>query len=400
MGLDIKYIENKIYNILNKTHKEGAKRQIKRFPSESNPERLNFACPYCGDSQKSVYKKRGNLYMNNLMFKCFNCDMYVSFIKLCDNFKENIEIDERLNLYNYIDDKKFKIKTNEYALSVLDKLIDINKFVEVFNSKSNSWLYNIKPVEKYSNVYNYLNSRLIYNHDDIYQGIYRVIRDGKVKFKTDVLINLNKGEDKLLGIQLRNLEKKERRFYKIVEFDELYNFINDDNLDDMEAISYNKLSHFYNILNVDFEDIVTVFEGFLDSKFFPNSIGLVGAKNDNDLIKFLIESDENLKLRFFYDNDITGIKKSTALINKDISIFLWNKLFKKLIVKSKNKYDCKELLNDIIDLNDLVIKSNNPNIYDKLKLEKFFSMDKLDILYLDKLIFNKVEKTWSKKNSL
>ena len=36
-------------------------------------ERLNFACPYCGDSTDSPRKKRGNLYWNNLHFHCYNC---------------------------------------------------------------------------------------------------------------------------------------------------------------------------------------------------------------------------------------------------------------------------------------------------------------------------------------
>ena len=27
-------------------------------------ERLNFACPYCGDSVKDNHKKRGNIYLN------------------------------------------------------------------------------------------------------------------------------------------------------------------------------------------------------------------------------------------------------------------------------------------------------------------------------------------------
>ena len=60
--ISLDYIFPKIQAILDRNHSQRAKREIKKFPSDSNPERLNFACPICGDSQKSDYKKRGNLY--------------------------------------------------------------------------------------------------------------------------------------------------------------------------------------------------------------------------------------------------------------------------------------------------------------------------------------------------
>ena len=169
-------------------------------------------------------------------------------------------------------------------------------------------------------------------------------------------------------------------------------------MDEIEAISYNKLSHFYNILNIDFDKPITIFEGFLDSIFYPNSIGMVGAKNDQDLLRFLTESDADLKLKFFYDNDTTGISKASKMLKKGFSVFLWNKLFDKLIDKDKNKYSAKDKLKEIIDLNDLVKKAKNPNIYESLKLEKFFSIDEFDLIYLDKIVFDKETKTWSKKN--
>ena len=54
-----------------------------------------------------------------------------------------------------------------------------------------------------------------------------------------------------------------------------------------------------NILNVDFSEKITVFEGYLDSLFFPNSLGVVGVNTD---MRFLENND--LDLQYFYDNDI------------------------------------------------------------------------------------------------
>jgi len=217
------------------------------------------------------------------------------------------------------------------------------------------------------------------------------MRDGKVVFKSPVMILLNRNNEKLLGIQLRNLEKDaDKRFYKIVEFEELYNYMNPGKmLDESEAISYNKISHFYNILNVNFENTVTIFEGFLDSLFYPNSIGLVGANNDNDLLNFLTEADEGLDLKFFYDRDSKGVSKALKMLNRGYGVFLWNKLIDKIIEGKSDKYKAKKTFDDITDLNELVIKAKNPNIYGKLKLDKFFSKDEFDRLYLDKIKWKK-----------
>jgi hypothetical protein len=196
--------------------------------------------------------------------------------------------------------------------------------------------------------------------------------------------------NKLLGIQIRNLiDSKNNRFYKIIEFEELYNYMNPGKpLDDLEAISYNKLSHMYNILNVDFEKVVTVFEGFIDSIFSPNSIGLIGANSTNDILS-LLENSDDIKIRFFLDNDAAGITSATKLLKKGYSVFLWKKLFDKMIDKiPKIK---PNHLNKLIDLNDLVKLFRNPNIYFKLTLDKFFSIDDFDLMFLDKVIYTKNE---------
>ena len=395
---NLDFIKTKLQNIVNRVHKTGQKTVIKELTDQ-----IQIACPICGDSQKSASKKRGNLYHDNLFYVCFNCDTKMSFTKLCDTFNEPIDMEERIKLYKYIDENTHYKKTDDYILEEMDKLIDLDEFVNYFNNKKNSWLYDIKPVEKNSRVYQYLKyERLIDDFSQIYQGVYRVVREGKTVFETRVMISMNMtmGDvKKVLGIQIRNLEKsKDKRFYKIVEFEELYNYIHPtDSLDEMEAISYNKLSHFYNILNIDFEKPITIFEGFLDSIFYPNSIGMVGAKNDQDLLKFLTESDADLSLRFFYDNDITGISKATKMLKNGFPVFLWNRLFEKLTERSKNKSNAKKKLNNIIDLNDLVISSKNPRIYEALKLEKFFSIDEFDLLYLDKMTFDTKEKIWLRK---
>lgn len=398
---DINFILKSIQNILDKNHTEQEKKKILLYPNNSDPDRINFACPCCSDSSTNRNKKRGNLYPD-LMYKCFNCGAFMSFTKLCDTFGEQIDMENRIKIYNYIDNNLKYTKTdNSFVVNSLERLIPIEDFVEFFNNKTNSWLIDIMPVQKNSHVYQYLKyDRMVPNfEEDIYQGTYRVVRDGVIKFSCKVLINMNVGGGKLLGIQLRNLEKdKEKRFYKIVEFDEIYNYMHPtEPLDDIESIAYNKLSHFYNILNVDFEKPVTIFEGFLDSKFCDNSLGLVGLGNTEDLLNFLLESDDDLQLRFFYDKDAPGIKAATTLMKKGYPVFLWNLLFKKLVDKSKNIIESNKRLSNIKDLNDLAINAKDQFIYNKLKLDNYFSKDEFDIVYLDKLVYNKELKKYEIK---
>ena len=97
--LDRDYIKSKIQEILNKAHPESQKKYIK-----DNPDYLNFSCPICGDSQKQMNKKRGYLYFKNMMYICFNeSECNRSFIKLLKTFNIDIDLQKKLDIYNYVD---------------------------------------------------------------------------------------------------------------------------------------------------------------------------------------------------------------------------------------------------------------------------------------------------------
>ena len=96
---------------------------------------------------------------------------------------------------------------------------------------------------------------------------------------------LNRRDNKVLGIQIRNLKEGKKRMFKIYNYENLFEWINLGKDEPIEMsinqlVIYNKLSYYFNILNVDFMEKITVFEGYLDSLFFPNSIGLVGVNTD------------------------------------------------------------------------------------------------------------------------
>jgi hypothetical protein len=211
------------------------------------------------------------------------------------------------------------------------------------------------------------------------------------KWKEKVIVILNKSGKKVLGLQVRNLKPGEKRFFKIFNFEKLHNMLYPEApLDEIEAISYNKLSNFYNILNVNWDDPVTIFEGYLDSIFYTNSIGAIGLNSINEM-EFLMSED--LDIQFYFDQDAVGIEKSIKMLEKDHKVFLWQKLIENLLKNKIDKYQAKNKLLKIKDLNALVQEMKNTDPYHKLKLDKCFSKDIFDKIYLDDSFYPKKEKT-------
>ena len=74
----------------------------KRFPgdvirqqiNDTDSDKLNFACPYCGDSERDPNKKRGNLYLSTQTYKCFNdgCAVWIKLEKFISNLFHNFFI--------------------------------------------------------------------------------------------------------------------------------------------------------------------------------------------------------------------------------------------------------------------------------------------------------------------
>ncbi len=387
--LDKDYIKSKIQEILNKVHPEQQKRKIKEYP-----ERLNFACPVCTDSAKNLNAKRGNLYLKNMNYVCFNeehCGR--SFLKLLSTFNVDIDLQKKMDIYNYIDTNiKWNKKEDNFVIQKLDRLIDIDFLTEFLNNHPETQFSKFGPIKTNSAVYQYLKfERLIDNFENLYEAEFAIT----TKWKEKVIVILNKSGKKVLGLQIRNLKSGDKRLFKIFNFEKLYNMIHpDDPLDEIESVSYNKISNFYNILNVDWDKPVTIFEGYLDSTFFPNSIGAIGLNSIDDM-HFLMS--EELQLKFFFDQDEVGIKKAITMLEKGHTVFLWQKLIDALIKNKTDKYIAKKYMLKIKDLNKLVQEMKNTDPYNKLKLEKFFSSDIFDKLYLDFTLYPKNNKNKFKK---
>jgi len=378
--MDRVYVKSIIQNILNKQFSSTQRRKLMCYQ-----DRINFCCPYCGDG-KSDYKKRGNLYYNKLFFICFNCDKKTSFDKVAKDFNEVIDPQKKLEIIEYLDSVvDYSDYDTDFADFNLDDLFSIKDLEELFNVKNTTPIFDFKPIDEKSGVFKYLIGRGIPKelHRDIYQAKYSKGDEG---FE-HVIIFLNRRGDKVLGLQVRNLKEGRRRFFVIYNWESIYKWFNgdDSDIDMQKSIIYNKLSYFFNILNVNFENTITIFEGYLDSLFYPNSIGIVGVNTD----LFFLENN-NLELQYFFDNDTAGFLKSEEKIKKGGRIFLWKKLFEDIVSKKRGS-DPYQLLHRISKVKDLnKLNEIVPNAYKKLNLNEFFSQDLYDLKFLPKRVKRRI----------
>jgi len=374
--MDKVYINGIINRVLSKEFSNIQKRKTVDYN-----DRVNFACPYCGDSHKNIHAKRGNFYYNRLIYICFNCDKKTTFDRFCKDFNEQLDPDKKLEMIEHLNSvMTYSDYEGDFVDARFENLIDMSELERVF-SQDLTPISDFKPIQVNGGVYKYLVGRGIppEYHKNIYQAKYWKNEDESEW----IIALLNRRGDKVLGMQIRNLKEGKRRTFKIYNYENLLEWVNlgkdvgDPDMNDL--VIYNKLSYYFNILNVDFDEKITVFEGYLDSLFFPNSIGLVGVNTD---FRFL--ENNNLDLQYFFDNDEAGYKKSEEKLKEGYPIFLWKKLFEDIVDK-KNAPDPYRLLHRISKVKDInKLAELVPEPFKKLELNKFFSQDIMDVKWIPK----------------
>lgn len=380
--MDEFYLKSIVERILDKEFTDSRKRKTILYPKN----RIQFACPYCGDSHKNPNAKRGNLYFNRLMYVCFNCEKKTTFTKLSKDFNQQIDPEKRMEMIEYINQNlQYEEFKDDFTEAKFEKLIDFEDLKRVLNSDFVN-ITDFKPIDKTKGIYKYLINRGI--GDEMQKNIYQAKYQMGENNHQWVICMLNRKGDKILGMQIRNLKSGKNRMFKIYNYENLLEWINHEKkikgeetieMDISEVAIYNKLSYYFNMLNVDFSRKITIFEGYLDSLFYPNSIGLVGVSTDT---KFL--ENNNLDIQFFYDNDHAGHKKSEEKIKQNFPVFLWKKLFTEIVERKDSKDPDRHFyrLNQIKDLGKL--NELMPSSYKKLRLFDYFSEDGYDLRWIPK----------------
>lgn len=364
-------IEEKVQRILNSKFAKDSfhKRQIDHYS-----DRINFACPFCGDSLRDPRKKRFNIYLNSLSCHCFNCNHHSGINSFLKQFDEELSMEDKIQVHEIQQtSKKFerRISTNQssFAFQLLDKLA-VPKSV-LFGMLKLTTPYKSKECS------DYLNSRCI----NIKQWKHFAYNE---KSKELYILNINPN-DRVIGMQIRQLDpnsKKSRyltrslskiysdifskdisiliaRLLKSMENGDKY-IMEEDGVENIQA-NLDRLSGLFNIMNVDMNSPLTIVEGPIDALCITNAIALQGATKLNNYF------DDLKMVRFLFDNDKVGKEHSLNKIKINKKIFLWGLYIKKMNIKSKVK-----------DINDIV----KLNLYNKEVYESCFSDDEFDVIYI------------------
>jgi len=311
-------------------------------------DRISFACPYCGDSMKNNYAKRGNFILggkHNGFFKCHNCGEF----KRIDRFFKDFKIELKLDAINYLMDNIGDFKTyanTKYDMSVLLDMDNLDKYaidrqeflncfglVEVTDTPVWSWLVNRLQFQK---------DKFLYHTDKNYLLILNLTQSGKI-----------------LGAQKRKFSKTNR--FETYKLSKLYEKM-EKSLDlNEEQLNYlDTLSMIFNICLINFSKPITLFEGPMDAFLFKNAIANTGANKELPI---------DLNIRFFYDCDDTGKRRSLEHIEQKQEVFLWDKFLRNLDIPYRKKYDW----------NDILIWAKKENVSLPL-IDTFFSADPLDAI--------------------
>ncbi|MCL2311440.1 MAG: hypothetical protein FWC41_02955 [Firmicutes bacterium] len=343
--ISISDIKDKIQDILNNVHNNSTKRTIIK-----HSDRLSFACPICMDSHKTPSKKRGNLYLDSLYYKCYNCGKYCSILSFFKEFNVSISLQERTIINELMKEKSFSFRNNtddiegikDFLIITKDDLIKKLRLINVVNNSiSRDYIqYRKIPKKWWDSIY--------YNYGHYY------------------ILNILKFEDVEYVISyIQRTTNENFRYLQRTYKDVLDLFDNSELLEHKHFEQFNNFSGYFNLYNVDLNRIVYVCESAFDAMFLGNAIALNGV---NKRVPFECEN-----YHFILDNDEIGLKKMRKLLKEESKVFMWKKFINDFGLENHN----------IKDVNDLFFVLIHKKIDVKeLKFKEYFTNNTLGGLYV------------------
>lgn len=243
--------------------------RLDKFKVKStNPYKINFRCPICGDSQKSRTKSRGWLLEkeNSFHYFCHNCGVsqqFKTFLKNVDSMSYN----------DYVTEKYVNNMKSEKKESPLDNLKSEGpKFKPGNHLKSIKKISQLLPSHP---VKSYIDSRKIppAQHYRLYYApkfktwINSIIPNKleiKGKDEPRLIMPFFDEEGNLFGVSARGFDPNGMRYITIM-------------FQDKQKI--------FGLDKVDFNKKYYVLEGAIDSLFLPNAIAMAGADGNVNGLK-------------------------------------------------------------------------------------------------------------------
>lgn len=268
----------------------------------TNPYKINFRCPICGDSQRSRSKARGWLLErdNDLFYYCHNCGTSQSF----SYFLKSID---PLAFKDYVADKFLKKNTAEKPI------LETTKFeAPVF--KTSTALKSIKKISQLNwnhPVKKYIENRKIPSNQHYrlyytpkFKGWINSILPNKfekvVKDEPRLVIPFFDENKKMFGVSARGFDPNGIRYITIM---------------------FDNRPKIFGLDTVNFDRQYYVVEGAIDSFFVKNSVAMAGADGNVSALK---KAQENAVFVFDAEPRNKEIHKRMAkIIDAGYKICIW-----------------------------------------------------------------------------
>lgn len=375
-------ISNRKYDIkdfiLDVLKKRFSDNKIKQTLDESDSDKLNFACPYCGDSKKDSSKKRGNFYLTSGTYKCFNdgCLVYVKDKEFISKFARKYSLD--IPSLKQSDIKPTLVKSTRRG-QMMEFLMrpDINsKLLNIENISRRFGFKKCINANHNSEVYKYSASRYLLDLPVFRDTCYYDSSDNRIH-----IFNIDIQSGKILGMSTRKiLDNTPGPRYDIKNYSDFANrarLVNGLSEDDIKMLD--NINNYFNILNVKFSKPIPVTEGQFDCMFLDNAIATTGVTKSKSLLGTLLSTKNS---RIFFDNDKAGKQESMKLIQQGYKVFLWSKFISDLRIQYLNN---RKEINQITDINKLyqfymmMGNSIRPDQFNDL-LSEYYSESQYDAL--------------------
>lgn len=280
-------------------------------PFKKTQKDINFRCPICGDSKRSLSKMRGHYYFSSHAYYCFNCDTTLSGLKLLEILSNED--------YKTLKAEYLKLKYQSPIKINQNKIIDKTPFdfFDLTPAINDKWKNPLTDT-----ALKYLESRKIFESE---HGMNVDFYSTFTKTKREYI---------LIPWILNGIEA----YFQLNDFlkysDKKYIF----------PPKLNKLVFGLDWIDLNFPYIIC-FEGVYDSLFVKNGVAL-GGKKLTALQKTIISKRyPNHQIVLALDNDLAGKEAIRRSIRADKSLkyFDWAKT-----LKTKAK-----------DINDFVLSTND-----------------------------------------
>lgn len=362
---------------------------IKRFPgdklrqkiNDTNPIKLNFACPFCGDSHNDPKKKRGNLHLDTQTYKCYNdgCMIWLplsDFIsRLTPKYKVDIPDIQESTI-------KFDISKSRHKRGfIIEFLLNNEANKKLLSFSDIVWKFSLTPckdADPKSRVGTYVRNRHLIGLPMFEKTCYFDSSQNKI-----FLFNLDLKSDRLIGFSMRKIDDSAPGLrYNIKDYKDFQKTGLAKGLSEEYINEIIQINNYYNVLNLDFSEDITVTEGQIDAMFIRNCVATTGVSKSRNILESLTTKN---KTRVLFDNDGAGLKASIDLLRKGYRVFQWANVIDYLKkTYPKDIYTIRKHIKDINDLYSFIKLRDTSLNYEKFNdfIDHYFSDSIFDLLSL------------------